>query len=151
MATFAQSRDLVWSFGLNANGFSDNPVIPIVGVRWKFAPQWLFSVGFPRTGFAYELNERFTLRAGASFAGGSFRITKNLGVPAPGIARLANTYLDFREVRAGVGLDYTFADRATLSLDVGAVTDRKFDYFDKNYRLDGDAGTYVALAIKSSF
>lgn len=151
MAMFAQSRELVWSFGLNANGFSDNPVIPIVGVRWQFAPQWLFSVGFPRTGLTYEVNDRLKLRAGASFAGGSFRITKNLGVPAPGVARLANTFLDFREVRAGVGLDYALTKASELSLDVGAVTDRKFDYFDKNYRLDGDGGLFVALAIKGSF
>lgn len=151
MATFAHSRDLAWSFGVNANGFSDNPVIPIVGVRWQFAPQWLFSVGFPRTGLAFEVNDRLTLRAGAGFSGGSFRITKNLGVPAPGVARLANTFLDFREVRAGVGLDYALGKTSELSLDVGAVTDRKFDYFDKNYRLDGDSGLFAALALKGSF
>ncbi|MBA4136507.1 MAG: hypothetical protein C0518_04235 [Opitutus sp.] len=151
MAMFAQSRELVWSFGLNVNGFSDNPVLPIAGVRWQFAPQWLFSVGFPRTGFAYELNDRLTLRAGASFSGGSFRLSRNLGVPAPGIARLSRTFLDFREVRVGVGADYAFTEQTSLSLDVGAVTDRKFDYFDKNYRLDGDGGLFVALALKGSF
>jgi hypothetical protein len=151
MAMFAQSKELAWSFGLNVNAFSDHPVLPIAGVRWQFAPRWLFSVGFPRTGFAYECSDRLTLRAGASFSGGSFRVTRNLGTPAPGVARLANTFLDYREVRVGLGLDYAFTERTSLALDVGAVTDRKFDYFDRDYRLDGDSGTFLALSLKGSF
>lgn len=151
LATYAQSRTLIWSFGVNANAFSDNPVLPIAGVRWQFAPAWTFSVGFPRSGFAYQATENLAVRASAGFAGGSFRVSRNVGSPAVGLARIANTYVDFREVRVGLGLDYSLGDRVTLSADVGAVTDRKFDYFDKNYRLDGDAGTFVSLALKGSF
>lgn len=151
LATYAQSRDLFWMFGLNVNGFSDNVALPVVGVRWKFAPEWTFNLGFPRSGVTWKLNERLDVSAGASFSGGSFRLTQNLGVPATGIARLANTYVDFREVRVGLGLDYKLNDRASLSLDVGAVTDRKLDYFDKNYRLDGDGGTFFSLALKGGF
>lgn len=151
LANYAVSRDLIWSFGLTANPFSDNPVIPIVGVRWNFAPQWTFNVGFPQSGFTWKPTEQLALRAGARFQGGSFRITENLGPPAPGIARLANTFVDYREVRVGAGLDYELGDRFTLSFDLGVVTDRKFDYFDRNYRLDGDRGLYGALALKASF
>jgi hypothetical protein len=151
LANYAVSRDLIWSFGLTANPFSDNPVIPIVGVRWNFAPQWMFNVGFPQSGFTWKPTEQLALRAGARFQGGSFRITENLGTPAPGIARLANTFVDYREVRVGAGLDYELGDRFTLSFDLGVVTDRKFDYFDRNYRLDGDRGLYGALALKASF
>lgn len=151
LANYAVSPDLVWSFGLNVNAFSDNPVLPVVGVRWQFAPGWTFNVGFPRSGFTWQVTEQLALRAGVGFQGGSFRITENLGVPAPGIARLANTYVDYREVRAGLGLDYALGDRFSLALDAGAVTDRKFDYFDRGYRLDSDTGFYGALALKTSF
>ena len=151
LANYARSRDLIWSFGLNVNAFSDNPVLPVVGVRWQFAPDWLFSVGFPRTGLTWKANERLSLRTSVGFSGGSFRLTRNLGSPAAGIARLANTFVDFREVRVGLGADYALTDRASLSLDVGAVTDRKLDYFNKGYRLDGDGGTFVSLAIKGAF
>lgn len=151
LVNYARSRELIWSFGVNANPFSDNPVLPIAGVRWQFAPQWLFSVGFPRSGFTWQATENLSLRASAGFAGGSFRVSRNVGSPAAGLTRIANTYVDFREVRVGLGLDYSLGERVTLSADVGAVTDRKFDYFDKNYRLDGDAGTFVSLALKGSF
>lgn len=151
LANYAQSRDLIWSFGLNVNPFSDNSVLPIVGVRWQFAPDWLFSVGFPRTGVTWKATDRLSLRTSVAFSGGSFRLTRNLGSPAAGIPRLANTFVDFREVRVGLGADYALTDRTTLSLDAGAVTDRKLDYFNKGYRLDGDGGTFVSLAIKGAF
>lgn len=151
MANFVQSRELIWSFGVNANPFSDNPVLPIVGVRWQFAPDWTFSVGFPRTGLTWKLSDRLSARAAVAFTGGSFRLTRDLGTPAPGIARLANTYVDFREVRVGLGAEYNLTAATSLSLDVGAVTDRKLDYFDKGYRLDGDGGVFFALALKGNF
>ncbi|MBX3737801.1 MAG: hypothetical protein KF715_13980 [Candidatus Didemnitutus sp.] len=151
LVNYAQSRALIWSFGVNTNPFSDHPVLPIAGVRWQFAPRWLFSVGFPRSGFTWQATESLTLRASAGFAGGSFRVSRNVGSSAAGLARIANTYVDFREVRIGLGLDYSLGQRVTLSADIGAVTDRKFDYFDRNYRLDGDAGTFVSLALKGSF
>lgn len=151
LANYAQSRDLIWSFGVNVNLFSDNPVLPIAGVRWRFAPEWTFSVGFPRSGFTWQATDNLALRAGAGFAGGSFRVTRNVGSPSAGLARLANTFVDFREVRVGLGLDFKLGSAATLSADAGVVTDRKFDYFNKNYRLDGDAGAYFSLALKGAF
>lgn len=145
---YRRSADLTWMFGLNANALSDNPVLPILGVNWRFAPDWSFQLGFPQSGLTRQVSERLALRAGVSFAGGSFRITNNLGVPAPGVARLANTRLDFREVRAGLGADWKIGNDANLSLDLGAVTDRKFDYIDRDYRLDGDGGYFLTLAIR---
>jgi len=151
LANYAASPDLVWSFGLNANPFSDNPVLPVLGVRWAFAEGWRFNLAFPQSGFAWSPQENLTLRAGVSFQGGSFRITDNLGVPAVGVARLANTYVDYREVRAGLGLDWNLTPAASLTLDVGAVTDRKFDFIDRDFRLDGGSGFYGALAFQASF
>lgn len=148
LAHYRRSADLTWSFGLNANALSDNPVLPIVGVSWRFAPDWQFQLGFPQSGLTRRLSDQLSLRTGVSFSGGSFRVTRNLGVPAPGIARLANTRLDFREVRAGLGADWKLGRDAVLSVDLGAVSDRKFDYIDRNYRLDGDGGYFVALAIR---
>ncbi|WP_438481156.1 DUF6268 family outer membrane beta-barrel protein [Oleiharenicola lentus] len=150
-AAFAQSRELLWFFGLNLNAYSDNPVLPIVGVRWQFAPDWTFNVGFPRTGVSYKLSETVTLHGGLTFQGGTFRITESLGTPAGATSRLANTFVDYREIRVGVGADIKLHDRWSLNVDVGSMTDRKFDYFDRDYVLNGDAGFYGALSLKASF
>jgi hypothetical protein len=150
-ASFAQSRDLVWLFGLNVNLYADNPVLPIVGVRWQFAPQWTFNVGFPRSGVAWQMSDQVTIRAGVSVQGGTFRITDSLGSPVGVTGRLANTFVDYREIRAGLGADIKLEDRWSLSLDIGSMTDRKFDYFDRDYILNGEAGLYGSLAIRASF
>lgn len=150
-ANYSPDRTLTWTFGLNVNGFSDNPVLPVAGVRWTFAPEWTFNLGFPRSGLIWRATDRLEVTGGAWFSGGSFRLTDNLGVPATGIPRLANTFVDFREVRAGLALGYALTERTKLRLDLGAVTDRKIDYFDKNYRLDGDGGTFLGFSIQGSF
>ncbi|MDI1251428.1 MAG: DUF6268 family outer membrane beta-barrel protein [Lacunisphaera sp.] len=151
MMNYTPSAALTWSFGLNLNAFSDNPVLPIAGVRWRFAPEWTFTIGFPQSGFTWRTGDRLSLRAGVGFHGGSFRVTADRGVPGPGGARLADTLLDFREVRAGLGADVVLGRGFTLAADLGAVTDRKFDYIDRDFRLDGDAGLYATLALRAAF
>lgn len=151
MLNYTRSPELVWNFGLNLNAFSDNPVLPIAGLRWRFAPDWTFTVGFPQSGFSWRHGETLTLRAGVGFNGGSFRVTENLGIPGPGRPRLANTYLDFREVRVGFGADVSLGSGFKLVAELGAVTDRKFDYFDRDYRIDGDAGFYGTLGLQARF
>lgn len=153
-AAYAPSRDLVWLFGLNVNAFSDNPVLPILGVRWQFAPDWNFNLGFPRSGFTYQLSESLSLSAGVAFQGGSFRVGRDpraTPLSLPAATSLANTYLDYREIRAGLALDYKLSENLKFAFDLGAVTDRKFDWFHRDYRLDGDTGTYFGLSLRGSF
>jgi hypothetical protein len=150
-AFYVPSDKLTWTFGLTVNAFNDRPVLPVVGVRWKFAPDWQLDVGFPRTAVAYTVNSALSLRTGLSVLGGNYRITENLGSPAPGIARLANTYLALTEVRVGTGFSYTFAGGLTLELDAGVTTLRRFDYKDRNYRLNGDNVGWGTLALNRRF
>lgn len=151
MGSYASSADLVWIAGVSTNFFSDRVVMPIAGVRWKFAPDWTFNLGFPRAGFTWDLNKELSLRAGLSIQGGSYRITENLGVPAPGVARLANTYVQYREIRFGVGADFKLNAQLSLALETGVMTDRRFEYFDRNYTLNGDAAPYVTIGLSGRF
>jgi hypothetical protein len=152
LATFyRQNETLTWIFGVTANAFNDNPILPVVGVQWKFAPDWQLDVGFPRTGVTYTVSPALTLRGGLSILGGNYRITENLGVPAPGIARLNNTYLDLTEVRAGAGLAYKFAGGLELDLDAGVTTLRRFEYPDRNYRLNGDNVGWLSITLNHRF
>lgn len=151
LANYSPRPGLTWSLGLNANPFSDHPVLPVAGLRWAFADQWSFNIAFPRSGLTWSPRENLTVDAGVAFTGGNYRITDNLGVPAPGLARLANTYVDFREVRAGLALAWKLPPATGITLDLGAVTDRKFDYFDRSYRLDGGTGFYAGASLSVGF
>jgi len=144
---YAPRPGLTWIFGLSVNAFNDSPVLPAVGVRWKFAPDWELEVGFPRTGVSYRASPELVWRAGLSVSGGNYRITESLGTPAPGVARLANTYLAITEVRVGAGLTYTFAKNLDLDLGAGGTTLRRFEYPDRNYRLNGANVGWISLTL----
>ena len=126
-------------------------MLPVVGVRWKFATDWQLDVGFPRTAVSHRIDDQLTVRTGLSVLGGNYRVSENLGVPAPGINRLANTFLDVTEVRAGVGAVYQFTGGPELEADLGLTTLRRFDYPDRNYRLSGDNVGWLSLALRQKF
>lgn len=152
IASYAASRDLIWSFGARYDRFSEHRFLPYAGFRWQFAPAWSFDLGYPRTGFTWRSSPQFSLGAYASMQGGSYRITRDPRPVAialfPG---LKDTYLDYREIRAGVGADIALGTNASLRADAGVVTDRKFEYVDRSFRLDGDTAGFVTLALRLRF
>lgn len=152
LANYARSRDLVWSFGLRADPFADTPVIPIIGVNWRFAPGWEFTVGFPRIGFGYEAGPALKLGLGLSAQGGSFHVGRD---PRPvSIAvgpRLDDTRLDYREIRVGLSADYKFSEVLSLTLEAGAITDQKFDYYEHGYTLNGGSTAFFTLGLTGRF
>jgi hypothetical protein len=152
LANYARSRELVWSFGLRADPFADTAVIPIVGVNWRFAPDWEFTVGFPRVGFGYEASPALKLGFGLSAQGGSFHVGRD---PRPvSIAvgpRLDDTRLDYREIRVGLSVDYKFSDVLSLAFEAGAITDQKFDYYEHGYTLDGGSTAFFTLGLTGRF
>ncbi|HEY0967540.1 MAG TPA: DUF6268 family outer membrane beta-barrel protein [Opitutaceae bacterium] len=150
MANYATKEELVWTFGLNVNLFSENPVLPLVGVRWRFAPDWTLAVAFPRTAVSYQASKALTYSVGIRFEGGNYRITES-PLPTLGGARLNDTYLDFTEIRVGAGASLALTETMKLELEAGVMTDRKFDYFDRDFTLNGDAGAFVSLSLNGRF
>jgi hypothetical protein len=144
-ATYLQSRELAWVFGLNVNFFNENPVLPALGVRWQFDPNWTLTVGYPRTGIGYKATERLNLGVGATAEGGSFHVGQRL---APGIRR---TLLDFTEFRVGASASYKITETFSATVDLGWVARREFDYFDKNWSVDGSGGLAFGIALEGKF
>ncbi len=151
LASHRTTDHLTWFLGLNANTFSDNPVLPAVGLRWQFSEGWLLDVGYPRTSMMLELHEGTRVGLALSAQGGNYRITRSLGVPEAGIDRLANTILDYSEFRVGARWEQTFNAGLTFEVEAGAMIDREFDYFDRNYRIDGGSGIYGSLVLRGRF
>jgi hypothetical protein len=151
LTSYRESAERMWFFGLNANAFSDNPVLPALGVRWRFAPSWTFDLGYPRTTVMWDGGAG--LKAGLLVAaqGGNYRITDSLGVPAPGVARLANTYVDYNEFRAGLRLEKAWSQGLALEVEVGALLEREFDFHDRDYELDGGGGFFGTVALRGRF
>ncbi len=151
LASYAASRELVWSFGVVANAFSDNPVLPVAGVRWAWAPAWVFNLGLPRTGVSWEMSPTATLHAGATVQGGAYRLTRNPAGAAPGAAALAGEKLDYREIRVGVGGTFKLSATMTLSVDAGIAVDQRFDYHERGIEQRGESAAFGAVSLSGRF
>ncbi len=151
LTSYRESAERTWFFGINANAFSDNPVLPAFGVRWQISPDWTFDLGYPRTTLFRVVDQSLRVGLVLSAQGGNYRITETLGVPAPGVRRLANTYLDYNEFRGGFRMEKSVGSSFTLDAEVGALIEREFDFYDRDYELDGSGGFYATLALRGRF
>ncbi len=152
LANYLHSRALTWSIGLRADPFADNPVLPIAGVNWRFAPQWEFTVGFPRAGVSYALTPALKLSLGATVQGGSFHVAADprpVSTTVP--PRLDDTHLDYREIRVGLNAEYKFSEAISLTAEAGVITDQKFDYYERGHTLDGDAAAFFTIGLSGRF
>lgn len=139
------SPTLAWDVGIRFDPTSKNEVLPMFGVRWDFHPDWMLSVGFPRTEVTYKLASNWTLKGGLRFQGGTYHVETAL---APG---LGDTYLEYREIRVGAGFEWRINDSFSVNLDGGLVADRRFDYFERDYELKGDSAAYLSIGISTRF
>ncbi|MFA6286280.1 MAG: DUF6268 family outer membrane beta-barrel protein [Opitutaceae bacterium] len=139
------SPTLAWDLGVRFDPNSNNEVFPVFGVRWDFLPDWMLSVGLPRTEVTYQLTEKWTLKGGLRFQGGTYHVGTAL---APG---LGDTFLEYREIRAGGGFEWKLSDSLSLNLDGGMVVDRRFDYFERGYELKGASTAYLSVGLSTRF
>ncbi|HLP01111.1 MAG TPA: DUF6268 family outer membrane beta-barrel protein [Opitutaceae bacterium] len=152
LATYDTSPDLSWSFGLRYGARSDQILLPIAGMVWRFAPEWEFRLAWPESGVSYRATESLTLRAIASILGGDYRLAHD---PRPEAARSGPSWrggwLEFREVRLGLAAEYAFARRFGLRLESGYVVDRRFEFLQRDLELSADGSLYGAIALTARF
>lgn len=152
LASYAQNPSLAWTFGLRVDAFSERAVIPFVGVNWKFAPDWEFTLGVPRAGVSYQASPALKLGLGVTAQGGNFHVGRDpRQVAIAAGPRLADTKLDYHEIRVGLAADYKLSDLFSVNAEAGVVTDQKFDYYDRGYTLDGDAVAFFTLGLSARF
>jgi hypothetical protein len=141
-----------WSFGAGArfSSLSRNPVTPIAYARWQPNARWTISFGAPRTEAAYKISATTTLFAGGSFEGGSFAVDTPNATP-PGYPHLRETKLDYREIRTGAGIRWQASRALRIQLEGGAAVDRRFDYFDRDLKIEADSASFIALSVVGTF
>ncbi|MBI5382793.1 MAG: hypothetical protein HZA31_12915 [Opitutae bacterium] len=151
LVSFRQSPELAWSFGVRYDAWAQHPVLPFAGVNWKFAPDWEFAVGMPRTGVTWQCCADLAWRLGASMQGGSFYVESDPRPAGSTAPALGSTRLDYREIRIGTGVDYTVTATVSLSAEAGVIANQRFDYHQRHYRLAGDTAAYAALSLRARF
>jgi len=152
LASYVQSPELTWSFGLRYGARSEIAVLPIAGVAWRFAPEWELKVGWPESGVSWRATEQLTLRAVATINGGDFRLGDDPRVLAERVGpSLANTWLEYREIRVGLAAEYAVSHALSVRAELGQVVDQRFEYIDRGVKLNGESPLYFGVGVVGRF
>jgi hypothetical protein len=135
---------------LNVNARRESPVLGAVGVRWKFAEDWLLSLWFPRPRIEYFANENVTLFAGANFVGGTFVVADDFG-RGHNQPNLDSQVVDFQEVLVGGGLRYAFKKKFAFELSGGWTLDRRYNYYHRGLEFESAGAPYVQAGLGLMF
>lgn len=149
-AIYAASRELQWAFGLNYDWRSGTPLVGGVGVRWQFAPDWTLSFLIPAPRVEWSITKDFALTFGASLRGGTFRVADDFG-RVRGRPAFNGETVDYREITVGVGARWKISTGTALYLGIGATTDRRFEFDDRNLLLNGDGAPAAQFTFTSTF
>jgi len=152
MGIYSWSPTLSLAVGLAYDSLSvDWKCVPFFGFDWRPADKWSIAIGFPKTAVSYEFNQKITMALAASGAGGTYFIRDD---PRPGTTpqSLANSKLEYTEVRLGFETAWKINNTFSLSGSAGGVLYRKFKYIDRNYELKSrDVVPFVSLAFSAAF
>lgn len=146
-ALYTPKPELTWVLGFRADAASDRPVLPIAGVRWQFAPEWTFNLGFPRAGVAYRPHERVTYQLGATAVGGGYSVARRWANAGDG----RETWLEYRDIRLGASAEWRVGQAFALIVDLGFVVNRRFHYFDRDLKIKGGNPAFVSLGWRGRF
>jgi hypothetical protein len=149
-AVYVVDADLQWFFGLRVDVRSQYPVLPALGVRWKFADDWTLNFLLPHPRLEYEFNERLKAYMGAVIKAGTFKVGDRFG-DDHGRSDLNHATLDYLEARLGPGLAWDMRPNVTLEANAGYMIYRRFDFFDQHLTLRSDPAPYGEIACHVRF
>jgi hypothetical protein len=149
--TYIYSPDLQIVLGVGVDVERKYPVIPVAGIRWKMARQWVLDAVLPTPRLDFEINRDVTLYAGANVKQANFRVDDNFG-DAHGIPKLNHAILSYSEVRTGAGFDWKVSPIVTFTGEVGYQPYRNFDFYRADVRYHQENGApYGMLSLHGAF
>jgi hypothetical protein len=149
-AVYLKDPDLQWIIGLRVDLRSQYPVMPGIGVRWKYADQWTLNLVFPKPRLEYELSDTLLLCFGAEVKGGTFRMSEHFGATR-GNPKLDNAVLDYTEIRIGPGCSWKALPNLTVEAGVGFMPYRNMNFFDRSTEIRSYNAPYGQITCNARF
>jgi len=143
-------EDVMWLLGIYVDLRSEFPVYGGPGVRWRFAEYWTLNLIMPRPRLEFQASDDLLLYAGAEWRQVAYRVANDLGTKT-GNPALNNAMLDYRELRVGTGMNYSFNRHFNLGLEGGYAAERRFHYYSSRTQLTDNGAGYVAATVNGKF
>lgn len=150
--TYLYSSDLQFVLGASVNFNRQFPVFPGLGVRWRAGSQWVVNAVLPTPRIEFQYSPTAMFYLGANLKGSTFRVDQNFGTRQAGDFRLNNAWIDYTEVRVGLGAELSLSPEVKLSFEGGYVPYREFDYHRTPVRYHHEDGAaYGSVAFRAAF
>jgi hypothetical protein len=149
-AVYLADADLQCFLGLRVDARCEYPVLPVAGIRWKFAGEWTLDLMLPNPRLEYEANERLTLYLGGGVEAGTFAVGGRFGSDH-GQPRLDGAIVDYLELRLGAGCSWKITPSVTIEAEAGYVPYREFDFFYHNIDFRSHNAPYGQIACHARF
>jgi hypothetical protein len=149
-AVYLANPDLQWVVGLRIDARTQYPVLPAVGVRWKFSEAWTLDLMAPKPRLEYDVNERLQVYVGSEFQFGTYAVGQDFGTPR-GQPKLDNAIVDYLEIHCGSGCSWKITPNITVEAEAGIVPYREFDFFDPNIVFRSHNAPYGEIACHARF
>lgn len=149
-AGYEISTNLTVGVGVGINWWSRLATIGGPGLTWRFAEHWRLNLILPRPSVDWTLTRTWAVFAGGEMRGGGWRVAEDFG-RSHGDPDLDGDRLGYREIRVGGGARWALGPALRLSLEVGYVVDREFEFRNSDRELRGGGAPYVQFGVGGGF
>jgi len=150
-ASYFASSDLQFVVGLSVDPQRKYPVLPGIGFRYQYNSNWVFDFILPQPRIEYNLDKSILLYVGGDLQGSTFRVQGDFG-SNHGVAKLNDAWVDYTQVRVGVGASWKIRPSLTLEVEAGIVPIQEFDFHRADIRASAtEIPPYGGVVLKAAF
>jgi hypothetical protein len=132
--------------------FTNNPrgeLLPTGGFAWVPSDQFKMELMFPRTRVFYRLTEQAAGYAFFQYTANSYTVYEEDRFSSGYYSAVwAQGTMQYDDCRAGLGLEWTFDDRAALTAELGVAFLRKLFYYGVNPSFNLDPTIYARTGVR---
>ena len=149
--SYIYNPNLQFVVGVSVDVEREYPVIPVAGIRWKVAREWVINAVLPTPRIEFTAAKNAVLYVGANIKQTNFRVNDDFGSKNNN-RQLNHAVLTYSEVRTGVGIDWKITPILVLTAEAGYQPYRSFDFYraDVRFHEDGSA-PYGMISLHGAF
>src|SRR5438094_7719087 len=148
--SFPLKKDKIFGVLGVGGALNSNPVVaPGGGILWLFSDHLRLEGVFPKPALVYNPNDDWEFRIAGNLYYESFR-TDNVYTPAAKLV-VHDPVVQYSEDRAGLQATYSHFKPLDITLDVGCMIRRDFDFFRAEAAVKTDPAPYVRFAVEAKF
>jgi hypothetical protein len=150
-ASYFVSSDLQLVAGLSIDANRKYVVLPGIGFRYKCNADWVLDCILPAPRIEYNFSKSILFYAGGDLQGATYRVDPDFGTNHDN-PKLNNAWVDYSQVRVGVGASWKLRPDVTLEMEAGIVPVQEFDFHRAEIRASStEIPPYGGIVLKAAF